>query len=107
MDGGSGHRRPALDVTCDHFRYKEISERITLRYGYLAWSTTEVTVTIHSEDFSVTDEPFVYVQRADGSWVGKVPLPERVPEDRNVEIVHVVGRIYLAQRDHGSRRRSL
>ena len=88
---------PAPDVTCDHFRYKEISERITLRHGYLAWSTTEETVTVHSEDFSVTDEPFVYVQRADGSWVGKVHLPDPVPEDRDVEIVHAVGRTYLAE----------
>ncbi|PDP84547.1 hypothetical protein CQJ94_28190 [Glycomyces fuscus] len=89
---------PVPGMTYEHYRYREISERLTLRHGYLAWPTTEEVVEVHPDDLSVTDEPFVYVRRADdGSWVGKVRLHGWVPEDRDVEIAHAAGRTYLAE----------
>ena len=89
---------PVPAMACDHFRYKEISERLTLRHDYLVWPTTEEVVEFWADDFAVVDKPFVYVQRADdGSWVGKVGLHEMVPEGRAVEIAHAAGRTYLAE----------
>lgn len=96
MDLATGEPVPGL--ACDHYRYREISERLTLRHGYLAWPTTEEIVEFEADNFSVIDEPFVYVQRADdGSWVGKVHLYDWVPEGRDVEIAHAAGRTYLAE----------
>ncbi|RKS08182.1 hypothetical protein DFP74_3876 [Nocardiopsis sp. Huas11] len=92
---------PMPDLACSHYRYKEVSERLTLGHGYLAWPTTEETVEFWADGFSVIDKPFVYVQRADdGSWVGKVGLYDGVPgvpEERAVEIAHAAGRTYLAE----------
>ncbi|WP_026126711.1 MOSC domain-containing protein [Nocardiopsis xinjiangensis] len=81
-----------------HFRYTEVSERLTLRHGYLAHASTEEVVEFGTEDFSVINAPFVYVYSAeDGSWVGKIRLHNGVPEDRNVEIARAAGRTYLAE----------
>ncbi|WP_190394653.1 hypothetical protein [Nocardiopsis deserti] len=89
---------PVSGMTYRHYRYRKISERLTLRHGYLAWPSTEEVVEVHPDDLSVTDEPFVYVRRADdGSWVGKVHLHGWVPEGRGVEIAHAAGRTYLAE----------
>jgi hypothetical protein len=89
---------PVPGMTYEHYRYREISERLTLRHGYLAWPSTEEVVEFGAEDFSVVDKSFIYVQRADdGSWVGKVGLHSGVPEDRGVEIAHAAGRTYLAE----------
>ncbi|QUX31171.1 hypothetical protein KGD83_12150 [Nocardiopsis akebiae] len=93
-----GTSEPILGMACEHYRYREISERLTLRHGYLAWATTEEVVEFGAEDFSVVDKCFVYVQRADdGSWVGKVCLHSGVPDGRDVEIAHAAGRTYLAE----------
>ncbi|MFE1468603.1 hypothetical protein [Nocardiopsis dassonvillei] len=89
---------PVPGMAYEHYRYREISERLTLRHGYLAWPTTEEVVEFGAEDFSVVDKCFVYVQRADdGAWVGKVGLHSGVPEGRDVEIAHAAGRTYLAE----------
>lgn len=89
---------PVPGMACDHYRYREISERLTLRHGYLAWFTTEEVVEFGAEDFSVVDKSFIYVQRVDdSSWVGKVGLHNGAPEDREVEIAHAAGRTYLAE----------
>ncbi|NKZ00084.1 hypothetical protein [Nocardiopsis alborubida] len=96
MDLATGEPVPAM--TYEHYRYREVSERLTLRHGYLAWPSTEEVVEFGAEDFSVFDKCFVYVQRADdGAWVGKVGLYSGVPEDRDVEIAHAAGRTYLAE----------
>lgn len=81
-----------------HFRYTEVSERLTLRHGYLAHASTEEVHEFGAEDFSVINAPFVYVYRAeDGARVGKIRLWDYVPEDRDVEIAHAAGRTYLAE----------
>lgn len=96
VDLAAGEPIPALGF--DYHRYREISEHLTLRHGYLACPTTEEVVEFWTDDFSVIDKPFVYVQRADdGSWVGKVDLYQGVPEGRAVEIAHAAGRTYLAE----------
>jgi hypothetical protein len=89
---------PVPGMAYDHYRYRELSERLTLDHGYLAWPTTEEVVEFWDDDFSVLDKPFVYVRRADdGSWVGKVGLDSSVPEDRGVGIARAAGRTYLAE----------
>ncbi|MCK9869493.1 hypothetical protein MRI28_07475 [Nocardiopsis dassonvillei] len=89
---------PVPGMAYEHYRYREVSECLTLRHGYLAWPTTEEVVEFGAEDFSVVDKCFVYVQRADdGAWVGKMGLHSGVPEGRDVEIAHAAGRTYLAE----------
>jgi hypothetical protein len=90
---------PVLDLAYSHFRYKEeVSERLTLGHGYLAWPTTEETLEFWTDGFTVIDKPFVYVQQADdGSWVGKVSLHDGAPEERAVEIARAAGPTYLAE----------
>ncbi|QUX31178.1 hypothetical protein KGD83_12190 [Nocardiopsis akebiae] len=89
---------PVPGMTYEHYRYREISERLTLRHGYLAWPTTEEVVEVHPDELTVVDKSFIYVQQADdGSWVGKTRLHSGVPEDRDVEITHAAGHTYLAE----------
>ncbi|MGQ4269982.1 hypothetical protein [Nocardiopsis changdeensis] len=89
---------PIPDMAFDHYRYREISERLTLQHGYLACPTTEEVVEFQADDFSVIDKPFIHVRRADdGSWVGKVSLHTGVPEGRAAEIAHTAGHTYLAE----------
>ncbi|NYH55758.1 hypothetical protein HNR06_005347 [Nocardiopsis arvandica] len=96
VDLATGEQVP--EMGCDHNRYREISERLTLRHDYLAWPSTEEVTEFWTDDFVVFDKPFIYVQRADdGSWVGKVGLDDCVPEYRDVEIAHAAGRTYLAE----------
>ncbi|CAL9388301.1 hypothetical protein SUDANB121_01212 [Nocardiopsis dassonvillei] len=96
VDLATGEPLPALGD--DHFRYREVSECLTLRHGYLAWPGTEEVVEFWADGFDVVDKPFVYVQRADdGARVGKVGLDHGVPEDRAVEIAHAAGCTYLAE----------
>lgn len=96
MDLATG--APVPGTYCTHFCYTETSGRLTLRHGYLAHPTTDEVVEFSDDDFSVFNGHFICVHRAeDGTYLGKVPIKDWVPEDRAVDIAHAAGRTYLAE----------
>ncbi|MFY7068463.1 hypothetical protein ACOQFV_21605 [Nocardiopsis changdeensis] len=96
VDLATGESLPALGF--NHCRYREISECLTLRHGYLVCPTTKEVVEAWDYGFDTIDKPFVHVQRADdGSRVGEVGLHGWVPEGRAVDIVRAAGNTYLAE----------